>query len=237
VATTKRTALAAIAIIAGSMGGGWIAQHTSLASAAVPIPAGYVAVNPGRIYDSRGPTSTNPPLAAGAQVTINSGQLGASAVGVNIVLTETSGAGFLTAWPSGPRPDTSVINSTAAGETIANFVLVPVAPDGTFQLYTQNPTHVVVDIMGYMAGGSPLVPAGFTGAITAYDSGVTRTTVLGEVTNSTSKALNLRATVRCPNGTAEIAFIFDIPPTGVRGWSVSCEGPFSSGATVSFVEV
>jgi hypothetical protein len=230
--------MAGVGIVVGSMCGGWLAQHTGQASAATLIPAGYVALNPGRIYDSRGPSSTNLPLAAGAQVTIDSGHAGASAVGVNIVLTETAGAGFLTAWPSGTRPDTSVMNSTGAGETIANFLLVPVAADGTFQLYTQNPTHVVVDIMGYMAGGSAVVPAGFTGTITAYDPGVTRTNVAGTVTNTTSRSLNLRADVQCqPAGTAEIAYIFDIPAGEVRGWSVSCDEIFIKDATVTFVEI
>jgi hypothetical protein len=233
-ATTKRTVMAGVAIIAGSMGGGWLAQHTGQASAAAQIPAGYVALNPGRIYDSRGPSFTSPPLAAGAQVTIDSGQPGASAVGVNIVLTETSGAGFLTAWPSGTRPGTSVINSTAAGENIANFLLVPVAPDGTFQVYTQNQTHVVVDIMGYMAGGAALVPAGFEGDITGYSPGDINTRVIGTVTNGTSLTLDLRADVQC--GHAEVDYMPDIPAGAVRGWSVWCDGILTSGATVTFVE-
>ncbi len=166
--TTRKSLLAGAAIIISSTFGGWMAQQSGHVSAAVQIPAGYVALNPGRIYDSRGPTFTNPRLGGGAQVTINSGQPGASAVGVNIVMTDTIGPGFLTAWPSGGRPQTSVMNSTVAGENVANFLLVPVAPDGTFQLFTQNPTHVVVDIMGYMAGGSALAPAGFSGQITGY---------------------------------------------------------------------
>lgn len=236
-ATTKKTLMVGVGIIVGSACGGWLAQHAGQASAAVQIPAGYVALTPGRIYDSRGPALTDPPLAGGAQVTIDSGQPGASAVGVNLVMTETAGPGFVTAWPSGTRPGTSVMNSTAAGETIANFLLVPVASDGTFQLYTQNPTHVVVDIMGYMVGGSPLVPAGFNGRITAYDSGLTRTIVAGDVTNGTSTLLNLRADVQCGNGTVEIETIAAIPAGAVRGWSTSCEGIFTSGATVTFVEI
>jgi hypothetical protein len=237
-ATTRRTLLAGVAVIAGSMGGGWLAQTAGQANAAEQIPAGYIALNPGRIYDSRGPSFTSPPLAAGGQVTINSGHPGASAVGVNIVLTETTGPGFVTAWPSGDRPGTSVMNSSAAGETIANFLLVPVAPDGTFQLYTQNPTHVVVDIMGYMAGGSVLVPAGFSGKVTAYSLGATKTTVVGDVTNNTANSLDLRAVVQCGIGTAaEITYIFDLPAGETRGWSVVCDGFFISGATVNFVQI
>ena len=233
----KRSAMAAVAIVIGSSIGGWAAQQGGSASAAVQIPAGYVALNPGRIYDSRGPTFTNPRLSTGQQVTIDSGQPGASAVGVNIVMTDTTGAGFITAWPAGTRPGTSVMNSTVAGENIANFLLVPVAPDGTFQLFTQNPTHVVVDIMGYMAGGSALVPAGFNGVITGYGPTSIFTQVSGTVTNGTSAEINVRADVQCPNGTVKTDLTFFMPAGSTRGWSVLCDGVFTSGATVTFVEV
>ena len=235
--STTRKILSAAVIVISSALGGYVAQQTSHASAAVQIPAGYVALSPGRIYDSRGPTFTYPRLSAGQQVTINSGQPGASAVGVNIVMTDTIGPGYLTAWPSGARPGTSVINSTAAGENVANFLLIPVAPDGTFQLYTQNPTHIVVDILGYMAGGSALVPAGFSGQITGYGPGGSITSVDGTVTNGTSAAINIRADVACPNGTVETDTSYSVPAGATRGWSVLCDGVFSSGATVTFVQV
>lgn len=234
---TRTTILAAVAIVISSATGGWLAQRAEPVGAAATIPAGYVALNPGRIYDSRGPAFTNPRLPGGAQLTINSGQPGASAAGVNIVMTDTVGAGFLTAWPGGGRPGTSVMNSTEAGENIANFLLVPVAADGTFQLYVQNPTHVVVDVMGYMAGGSAIVPSGFNGQITGYGPSSTITSVVGEVANGTGIVRDLRADVRCPNGTVEIDYIFDIPAGAVRGWSVLCDGVFTSGATVTFIEI
>ena len=235
----KRSAIAIVAIVIGSSVGGWVAQEGGRASAAVQIPAGYVALNPGRIYDSRGSNFTNPRLSAGQQVTIDGGQPGASAVAVNIVMTDTTGAGFITAWPAGERPGTSVMNSSVAGENIANFLLVPVAPDGTFQLFTQNPTHVVVvvDIMGYMAGGSALVPAGFNGAITGYGPASTFTQVSGTVTNGTSAEINVRADVQCPNGTVKTDSTFFMPAGSTRGWSVLCDGVFTSGATVTFVQV
>lgn len=234
---TRYTLAAGVAIVISSTFGGWLAQHTGPASAAGPVPAGYVALNPGRIYDSRGPSLTNPRLSAGAQVTIDSGQPGASAVGVNLVMTDTVGAGFLTAWPSGPRPGTSVINSTLAGENVANFLLIPVAPDGTFQLFTLNPTHVVVDILGYMAGGSALVPAGFFGEITGYGPSSIFTEVSGTVTNGTAAEINVRADVHCPNGTVETDITFFMPAGSTRGWSVLCDGSFTSGATVTFIQV
>lgn len=228
---------AGAAIVIGSTIGGWIAQQSDHASAAVQIPAGYVAINPGRIYDSRGPTLTDSRLSAGQQVTVNSGQPGASAVGVNLVMTDTVGPGFLTAWPSGPRPNTSVINSTVAGENIANFLLIPVAADGTFQVFTLNATHIVIDIMGYMAGGSALAPAGFSGQITGYGPSSSYTTVSGDVTNGTSATVDIRADVHLPNGAVDVDSVYSIPPGATRGWSVFVQGIFTSGATVTFVEI
>ena len=235
--TTSKALLfgAAIAII--STFGGWMAQQSGHVSAAVQIPAGYVAISPGRIYDSRGPSLTDPRLSAGQQVTINSGQPGASAVGVNLVMTDTVGAGFLTAWPSGARPNTSVINSTVAGENVANFLLIPVAPDGSFQIFTLNPTHIVIDILGYMAGGSAVAPTGFTGHITGYGPGFSITEVSGDVTNGTSATVNVRADVLLPNGAVETDSVFSIPAGATRGWSVLVSGVFTSGATVTFIQI
>lgn len=235
--TTRNTLLAGAAIVISSTFGGWLAQQSGHVSAAVQIPAGYVATNPGRIYDSRGPSGTGPRLAAGQQITVNSGQPGASAVGVNITLTDTTAGGFVAAWPSGPWPGTSVINSSTAGESVANFLLVPVAADGTFRILTQNATHIIVDIMGYMAGGSALVPAGFTGQITGYGPGGSITSVVGDVTNGTSATVSIRTDLRCPNGTVEIDYAFSVPAGATRGWSVLCDGVFTSGATVTFIQV
>ena len=242
--TISKTLLAGAAIVISSTFGGWMAQQSGHVSAAVQIPAGYVAINPGRIYDSRGVNFTNPRLTAGQQVTINSGQPGASAVGVNVVMTDTVGAGFLTAWPSGPRPNTSVMNSTVAGENIANFLHIPVAPDGTFQIYTPNPTHTIVDIMGYMADGSAVAPSGFTGQITGYGpvgagTAYAYTMVSGEVSNGTSVSVDLRADVHCPDATVKTASVYSIPAGTTRGWGpVMCDGSaFSSGASVTFIQV
>ena len=43
---------------------------------------------------------------------------------------------------------TSNINATAAGETIANAFISPVAPD--LGIYTIISTHLLIDISGYM---------------------------------------------------------------------------------------
>ena len=81
---------------------------------------------------------------------------------------------------------------------------MPVAANGTFQILTQNSTHIIVDVMGYMAGGSALVPAGFNGQITGYGPGFSITPISGDVTNGTGVAVDIRADVHLPNGTVEV---------------------------------
>lgn len=232
-----KPAVAAALVIVCSTFGGWLAQRTRSVSADNTVPAGYVALTGGRIFDSRGPTLTSPRLAAGQVVTIRTGVPGATAVGVNITVTDSSQAGYVAAWPSGPWPGTSIINADAAGVTVANFALVPVAADGSFQLLTQNAAHLIVDLSGYIAGGSALVPAGFNGQITGYGPVSTITTVVGEVTNGNGVAKDIRADVRCPNGTVKIDYSFSVAPGATVGWSVICDGAFANGASVSFIEI
>lgn len=226
-----------VAILAAGLVGGFVAGLTGTADAGPTIPAGYVPLAGGRVYDSRGPSYTNPRLAAGTIVTIQTGQPGATAVGVNITLTDTTGPGFVAAWASGPWPGTSIINSSVAGENIANFAIVPVAANGTFQLMTQQPAHLLVDVLGYMAGGSELAPAGFTATITGYGPLTTITTVSGTISNGTGIEQDLRIDVSCPNGTVKLGYAYNIPAGATRGWSVTCDGSFTSGATTTVVEI
>lgn len=74
---------------------------------------------------------------------------GALAVKLNLTATDTTGGGFIAAYPYGTfRPVTSDLNWWAAGQTIANQIDVPVN-SGKFNLFVLSPTHVVVDQVGY----------------------------------------------------------------------------------------
>jgi hypothetical protein len=231
--------LTAVAVLTVAAAAGWIGATSAspVTSAADPIPAGYVPLAGGRIFDSRGPSGTAPRPAGGTTYTIATGRTGAAAVAVNITLTDTVGPGFVAAWASGPWPGTSIMNSSVAGENIANFAIIPVAADGTFQLLTQQPAHLIVDLMGWLPGSSPLVPAGFTATITGYGPGYSITSVSGNVSNGNAAAKNVRIDVRCPNGTVETDYVYSLPAGATRGFEVLCDGVFTSGALVSFVEV
>lgn len=104
-----------------------------------------------RILDSRGqpgPSYDAYKLAAGATATIMvPGGAGKARAVVNLTATEQEAGGYYTAWASGPRPTSSDLNWVA--NTISNKAIVPLAPDGSFQLFSPARVHVVIDLIGY----------------------------------------------------------------------------------------
>jgi uncharacterized protein YkwD len=75
---------------------------------------------------------------------------GVAAVALNVTMTDASSAGFVTVWAGGgPRPATSSVNAGVAGQTVANHVVAQVGADGTIQLFTEQGTHLIVDIAGW----------------------------------------------------------------------------------------
>ena len=89
----------------------------------------------------------------------------AIAVVVNLTITETSGPGFWTAFPTGgQRPYTSSINADAANQTRANQAIVPVGSSGGMfgiDIFASYGGHLVVDVAGYFTGAG--VASGIVG--------------------------------------------------------------------------
>jgi hypothetical protein len=197
--------------------------------------ATFTSQSPSRIFDTRG--GARP--VGGQQMTVQTGQAGATAAAVNLTITDTEGWGFLTAWPSGSQPDTSVINADGAGQTIANGVIVPLAPNGSFLLWPSTGMHVLVDLTGVFrpVGGSVAPPSGggITATITGYGPGFSITEVSGTATNGTSETKRFRIDVDCPNGTTETTTLFNVSAGATRGWTVLCDGVFTSGARIARV--
>ena len=122
---------------------------------------GYVAVGPVRLLDTRadsliGFAGGKP--GAGAIVTVpitgvaGIAAAGVTAVAVNVTATDTSGPGYVTAWPSSTaQPATSNLNVEFVGQTRANHAIVPVGPDGAINLFTQAGTHLIVDAFGWFS--------------------------------------------------------------------------------------
>ena len=71
------------------------------------------------------------------------------AVVLNITVTEATGVGFVTVYPcSATRPVASTLNY-GVGTTVANLAVATTTADGKVCIYTQRPTHLVVDLSGY----------------------------------------------------------------------------------------
>jgi len=91
----------------------------------------------------------------------------ATAVVVNMTVTQPSAAGFLTVHPSGvAQPNASSLNF-AAGETVPNLVVARIGEDGRISIFNAFGTaHVLADIVAYYAPHSPVTGGGTYVAVT-----------------------------------------------------------------------
>jgi len=121
-----------------------------------------------RVLDTRSGPSTDPIGKIGPERTLAVHVTGAggvpasgvSAVVLNVTVTEPTEVSFLTVFPSPgslplttvPFPSTSNLNF-AAGQTIANLVIVPVGSDGNVVVYNRaGSVHVIFDVAGWFTG-------------------------------------------------------------------------------------
>ena len=117
----------------------------------------YNPLRPARIVDSRdwtggvvgpvGPETTVDVTVAGRGGVPPSG---VSAVALNVTVTEPTAVGYLTVFPNlTTRPLASNLNFVA-GQTVPNFVVAKVGPDGKIALFNNaGSTHVIVDVVGW----------------------------------------------------------------------------------------
>ncbi|MFT4618107.1 MAG: WD40 repeat protein, partial [Halioglobus sp.] len=141
---------------------GWFAEGSA-----------FNAAGPGRVFDTRLGESPDAlrDVAKGqisgrdvleVQLTAIAGYVpgsGVGAVSLNVTSTGSGGAGFITVYPCGGRPDVSSLNF-AAGQTVGNAVIAPVSADGTVCFFSSTPTDIVVDMNGWFAEGSAFNPVG-----------------------------------------------------------------------------
>ena len=135
-------------------GVGAASKWVKLSRAFVPLDA------PTRVYDSR--PGKNPlvgpkvPMANGTERDVSAATGGAvpaglaTAVAVNLTVTGTGPAGFVSLYRNGiPWPGNSSINWDAPGTTIANGTVVAVDPAGLFTVRAKSTCDVVIDVVGY----------------------------------------------------------------------------------------
>ncbi|MGW5852230.1 PKD domain-containing protein [Streptomyces sp. NPDC055254] len=112
---------------------------------------GYDPQAPARVVDTRyGTGPQHGPVAGQGSFTVKVADPGATAVALNVTVTNPREAGHLTVHPTGQAaPTTSNVNF-AAGQTIANSVIVPVGKDGeiTVRNGAWAPSDVIVDLVG-----------------------------------------------------------------------------------------
>ena len=133
---------------------------------ATPVPQDtYHPLTPARVLDTRNGTGgVRGPVGAGGEVNFAiTGQggvplSGADTVVLNVTVTNTTAAGYLTAYGSGqPRPPSSNLN-WSAGETIANLVTVPIGANGMVTLFNAgSQSQLIADVEGwYGPAASPV---------------------------------------------------------------------------------
>ncbi|HEY0519406.1 MAG TPA: hypothetical protein VGC84_07920, partial [Ilumatobacteraceae bacterium] len=134
-----------------------------------PPGSAFVPVVPARILETRSGSPTVDGQFQGVgkmgadstlELTVNGrGPVAADATAVvlNITVTEPSIAGFATVYPCGqPRPEASNLNFVA-GQTVPNQVISQVGAGGKVCIYALEPTQVIADVMGYFLPESSLV--------------------------------------------------------------------------------
>ncbi|MER5637597.1 PKD domain-containing protein [Kitasatospora sp. NPDC002227] len=166
------------------------------------------AVAPSRLLDTRKSAAVGPDASTSIQVLGAAGvPADATAVVLNLTSTGSDAGGYLTAYASGTaRPGTSNLNF-AAGQTVANQVVVPIGADGKVSVYNKfGHTHVVADVFGYYGPSgalfTPVVPTRLadTRKQTALGAGKSLKVATGVPAGATAAVLNVTSTASTAGG-------------------------------------
>lgn len=159
-AQLSATTLASLPLTSSGVFYACVGTHTRIETLAQPV----------RVLDTRVPTgvSRKGPVAAYSTTTVSVATVvpGATAVLGTFTVTQATGPGFFTLWAQGPRPLASNLNITTSGQTVADAVVVPLTPQGTFQVYSQAGGQLIFDVSGGLyqrAGALRLLPSATTG--------------------------------------------------------------------------
>ena len=121
-------------------------------------PGAFKAVTPTRVLDTRHNTGSTGPVASGAtvhlQITGGVVPSGASAVVVNVTVTQPTRAGNITVYPDLNSAPTSSNLNFVAGQTIPNLVEVGIGSNGKIALTNNSggTVQLLADIAGYYIG-------------------------------------------------------------------------------------
>lgn len=112
------------------------------------VPDMFQAITPIRNSDTR--VYPKVPVGPGEMTWAVNSSIPANAVAVsmNVVALGATADGFVTVWPGGPRPDTSVVNFKGDRNAYNGSMLVGIS-NRSFGIYTSQSAHLIVDITGY----------------------------------------------------------------------------------------
>jgi hypothetical protein len=109
------------------------------------------------------PARAGVPVPAGGVIDLQIGgvkgvPVDASAVVLNVAVTESQVPGFVTVWPCGQaRPGTASLNYDA-GETTSNLVIADLGASGKVCLFSLAGAHLVADVNGFFPAGADYSP-------------------------------------------------------------------------------
>ena len=83
----------------------------------------------------------------------------ASAVVLNVTVTQPERAGFVTVYPCGTDVPTASNINFLAGSTVANLVVSKIGADGTVCIFNSSAAHLVADVDGYFPAVTSYQPA------------------------------------------------------------------------------
>ena len=111
----------------------------------------FYALQPCRVFDSR--KNDGVPLTAKTSITLSNScgvPSDAQAAVLNATVVPSDTLGFLTLWQAGQSmPSASILNSWD-GDVTSNMGIIPMDA-GALDLFGSNPTHVILDVLGYFA--------------------------------------------------------------------------------------
>lgn len=228
----------------GWFGGSASGAGSSAATPVVPTGERFAPLTPARLADTRtGLGGTAGPLAAGADLPVSvlaaggvpAGQQ-ATAVVLNVTATGTAANGYVTVYACGEgRPLASNLNPVV-GLDVAAHVVAPVSADGRVCLYTLQPTHLVVDIMGWYGGATPsaqafepLAPARLLD---------TRSTGGALAAQAPGRPLVVTGVGGVPAGSGVKAVVLNVTATGADGAGFvtvyPCDDPFPASSNLNY---
>jgi hypothetical protein len=141
----------------------------------IDAAARFIPLPPDRLFDTRPAEPAAGPkgkLGTGQTIDVQvTGVAGvpanATAVVMNVTMTESGGAGFVTVWATGSaQPLTSNLNFLQPNLTRPNLITVPIGAGGKVSLYASAPTHLLADVSGYYVDTDAAVADGRLVSIT-----------------------------------------------------------------------